>query len=299
MVTNSRNIMPYCYNCGKEVAEEDLYCPKCGAALRQGPGETTTEPINIGYPEAENPGLEISVAVAGYIKAEPGGDKLIEGTIEYSIPEWRPETTKTRDTVAVRQLERNGWRALDNPVNDWNIKLGTARPYRLMVKAGVGRGTWSLGGIPLTGLDVDTGVSQSQIGFDAPNPQTMQVMRIQTGVGETKLTGLLNAGFREMRLSGGVGEVKMEFTGSKPRQDAHVKIDGGVGAFDIKIDESIPAVFYVSGLTGVTTRGGIVKMRGGFGRGEYATEAYERESGPALMFDIGLGIGGVTLSTTR
>jgi hypothetical protein len=297
MVTNSRCVMPYCHNCGKIVDDEDLYCPKCGAALKQGSEELITEALNVGYPEAENPELEISVAVAGYVKAEPGGDKLIEGTIQYNIPEWRPEITQTRDTVAVRQLERYNWRAWDNPVNDWDIKLGTAKPYRLRVKAGVGRGTWGLGGVPLTGLNIDTGVSQSRISFDAPNPQTMDVLRLQTGVGETQLTGLLNARFREMRLSGGVGEVKLAFTGSKPEQDTHIKIDGGVGAFDVKISQTVPAIFYVSGLTGVSTRGEVVKRRGGFGRGEYATEAFERGGKPVLVFDIGLGVGGVTLST--
>jgi hypothetical protein len=297
MVTHSRYVMSYCHNCGKMVDEDDQYCSKCGAALKQGSGDLATEAISIGYPEAENPELEISVAVAGYIKAEPDGEKLIEGTIEYNLPEWRPEITQTRDTVAIRQLERYSWRAWDNPVNDWDIKLGAAKPYRLRVKAGVGRGTWSLGGLPLTGLSFDTGVSQSQISFDAPNPHTMNVLRIQTGVGETRLTGLLNARFREMKLSGGVGEVKMDFTGSKPEQDTHIKIDGGVGAFDVKLDKVIPAVFYVSGLTGVTTRGGVVKRRGGFGRGEYATEALESKGGPKLVFDISLGVGGVTLST--
>lgn len=289
--------MPYCANCGREVAEEDRYCSNCGAALKRGGGELTTEPISIGYPEEENPELEISVAVASYVKAEPGLDKLIEGTIRYNVPEWRPEITRTRNAVTIRQLEHYSWRALGNPVNDWDIKLGTAKPYRLRVKAGVGRGTWSLGGLPLTGLDVDTGVSQSRISFDAPNPVTMDVMRIQTGVGETQLTGLLDARFREMRLSGGVGEVKLEFTGPKPEQDTHVRIEGGVGAFQVKLDQDVPAVFHVSGLTGVTTRGGVVKRRGGFGGGEYSTEAYEAEAGPKLVFDISLGVGGVTLST--
>jgi len=297
MVTHSRCVMPYCHNCGKNVDDEDQYCPKCGAALKPSSGELAAETISIGYPEADNPELEISVAVAGYIKAEPGGDKLVEGTIEYNLPEWKPEVTQTRDTVAIRQLERYSWRAWDNPVNDWNIRLGAAKPYRLRVKAGVGRGTWSLGGLPLTSLHIDTGVSQSQISFDAPNPHVMQVMRIQTGVGETRFSGLLNARFREMRLSGGVGEVKLDFTGPKPEQDTNIKIDGGVGAFDLKIDPTLPAVFYVTGLTGVTTRGGVVKRRGGFGRGEYATEAFESSGGPKLVFDISMGIGGVTLST--
>ena len=39
--------MPYCYKCGSEVKEENVFCPKCGTALKAG------EPRPIGYYRGE------------------------------------------------------------------------------------------------------------------------------------------------------------------------------------------------------------------------------------------------------
>ncbi len=290
--------MPYCPNCGSEVGEDDRFCSECGASLKEKKGVLVTEELSIPFPEADNPLLELSVAVAGNITAGPGDEKLLEGTISYDVPEWKPEITQTENRVTVKQLSRVTWQAFESPVNDWNITMGKAKPFRLRVKTGVMRGEWDLGGLPLKGLDVETGVSQNRLGFSEPNPETVNMVSIQTGVGETRLTGLLNANFREMKVGGGVGEVRLDFTGAELKEDANVRIEGGVGSFDITVDKDTRALFKVGGLTHVNALGKIYKVKGGFGRSEYANDAYEEEEGPLLEFNITLGVGGITLRTT-
>jgi hypothetical protein len=290
--------MPYCPKCGSEVGEADRFCSGCGAPLREEKGVLVTEELDIPFPEANDPLLEISIAVAGNIAAGPGDEKLLEGTISYDVPEWKPEITQTENRVAVKQRSSVTWQAFESPINDWEIKMGKAKPFRLRVKTGVMRGEWDLGGIPLTGLDVETGVSQNKLGFSEPNPETLNTVSIQTGVGETRLTGLLNARFREMRVGGGVGEVKLDFTGAELEEDANVRVEGGVGGFHITVDKETRALFKVSGLTHVNALGRIYKVRGGLGRSEYANEAYDDLEGPILEFNITLGLGGITLRAT-
>lgn len=289
--------MPYCPKCGSEVGEADRFCPECGTSLREKKGVLVTEELSIPFPEADNPLLELTVAVAGNITAGPGEDKLLEGTISYDVPEWRPEVTQTENRVAVKQRSSVTWQAFESPINDWEIKIGKAKPFRLRVRTGVMRGEWELGGLPLTGLDVETGVSQNKLSFSEP-VFTVNTISIQTGVGETRLTGLLNARFREMRVSGGVGDVRLGFTGAELVEDANVRMEGGVGGFNITVDKDTRALFKVSGLTHVNALGKIYKVKGGFGRSEYANDAYDDQEGPILEFDITLGLGGITLRTT-
>lgn len=290
--------MQYCPKCGSEVGEADRFCPECGTSLREKKDVLVTEELSIPFPEADNPLLELTVAVAGNITAGPGEDKLLEGTISYDVPEWRPEITQTENRVAVKQRSSVTWQAFESPINDWEIKMGKAKPFRLRVRTGVMRGEWELGGLPLTGLDVETGVSQNKLSFSEPNPETVNTVSIQTGVGETRLTGLLNARFREMRVGGGVGDVRLGFTGTELEEDANVRMEGGVGGFNITMDKDTRALFKVSGLTHVNALGKIYKVKGGFGRSEYANDAYDDQEGPIIEFNITLGLGGITLRTT-
>lgn len=288
--------MPFCPRCGEKVSEDSLYCSQCGHALKEKRGRLEVEELDIPFPEADVPELELSIGVAGYLSVEPGQEKMVEGTIEYDVPAWRPEITKTESRVIIKQHEkitRNVW---DNPKNDWKIKLGTSKPYGLKLKTGISRGYWKLGSIPLKKLSIETGVSQNKLDFHEPNPETMEHMRIQTGVGETTITGLLNAGFHEMRLDAGVGEVNLSFTGNKLGRDTRVRLEGGIGGLNINVAEGLPVLFEISGLSSVSTRGNIHKVSGGFGNAVYSSVAYDHGEKPALYIRIGLGIGGVKLS---
>ena len=287
--------MPYCQKCGKEVNPDDVYCPKCGAPLKEVRRGVITEELDVPFPDAENPELQLTIGVAGYMKINPGEDKLVQGTITYDVPEWRPEVNQTPSHVSIKQRETITRSVWGSPRNDWDVKLGSAKPYRLMIKTAVGRGLLNLGALPLTDLYVDTSVSQNRINFQEPNPQTINMLRVKTGVGETTITGLLNANFKEMRLDGGVGSVKLGFTGEGLRHSATVRVEGGVGELDIRLKEGIPAIFEIDGFTTVNTQGRVFKESGGFGNSVYVTDNYQEAGEPALRFRVSLGLGGVSL----
>ncbi|MFA9436595.1 MAG: zinc ribbon domain-containing protein, partial [Candidatus Bathyarchaeota archaeon] len=72
--------MSFCAKCGKEHTEEDIYCSRCGASLKER-GDAISEVIDIGYPETENPQLELVIPVSGRLELQSGGEKLVDGTI--------------------------------------------------------------------------------------------------------------------------------------------------------------------------------------------------------------------------
>ncbi len=287
--------MTFCAKCGKDHADEDLFCSQCGTSLKER-GDAMTEVVELEYPESDTTLLDLIIPVSGKLEVRPGGEKLVDGAILYDIPEWKPVISVGSDRIQVKQDERWLNTHWDSPKNDWDLNIGTVKPFQFKVRTGVSRSNMSLGGVPLTKFTMNTGVGTCNIWFDKENPEAMQLLRVQSGVGQTDVQDILNANPREVKVSGGVGEVRLGFTGKKPEQDIHARIEGGVGGFEISISENVPAIIKVNGLTGVDLRGKIRTTRRNFGSGVYETESYS-EGGPALDIRVSLGIGGLTLRT--
>lgn len=287
--------MSFCAKCGKEYTDEDIYCSRCGAPLKDR-GDAVTEIIDIEYPESENPQLELVIPVSGRLELQPGGEKLVDGTITYDILEWKPLITEESDGVQIKQDEQWLHTHWNSPRNDWSLNLGTAKPYRLKVKTGVSRGRISLGGLPLTALHIRAGVGDCIIRFEESNPESMQLLRIESGVGQTDVVGLLNANAREIKVGGGVGQVKLEFRGKSPKYDTPVRVEAGVGGFELIIDKDVSSVIRVNGLAGIDLHGTVRTRSRSFGSGVYETEAYTNE-GPTLDIRVSMGLGGLTIRT--
>jgi hypothetical protein len=289
-------VMPYCHNCGNELKDEDLFCPKCGTPQREPGEEMYVEKIDVDYPESDNPLLELYVALSRHLEISPGTGKLVEGTIEYDDSDLLPMVNKTKDTVTISQQDKYLTHRWSVPRNKWKLTLGTAKPYRIKVKTGVMQGELDLGGLPITDLNIETGVGENKVNFDEKNPVTMERMKIQTGMGDIRLNGLLNARFKDMRIDGGVGQLTLNFSGEPPTETVNLRIESGIGALVIEIPEDVPAIFKISGLTSIGTPSSIKALERRFGRGVYITPKYE-ETKPSMDFDISLGIGGITLRT--
>jgi len=143
--------MPYCYNCGKEVSEEDSFCPRCGAPQREGAraGVMTYE-VDVPYPDTPSARLEIVVGAPGRVSVEGGAGRFVEGTIEYDVPEWEPEVEAEGGRVKIAQLERVWDRSIlrVRPENRWGLRIGGEKPFSLGIKSSVGGGGGSSGASP-------------------------------------------------------------------------------------------------------------------------------------------------------
>jgi len=242
------------------------------------------------------------VRSAGRINVSGGAsDKFVEGTVEYDDSELAPVVRVQGDRVRIVQEERFVVRVRSNPVNRWDLNLGDGKPFSMDVKCGVSMGDWDLGGLPLTDLTLQAGVSNNSLSFDAPNPEALRLLKLSAGAGDLEAGGLLNANFDRMKVEGGVGEVRLGFTGKSLDRNARVDIGGGVGSFRITVDETVPTRVSVEGLASVSAHGGFLQTRSrGFPLGGvYTNDAYEKSKEPSLRIDIRMGVGSVSLDTTR
>ena len=257
--------------------------------------------VRVPYPSSATNSLEIVIGAPGQVKVGGGATEgFVTGTVEYDRQLWAPKVEERAGTVRIVQAERFEDRfdfSLDT-VNRWNLQLGSERPFDMLVRCGVNQGRWDLGGIPLTDLRIETGVSENTFTFDAVNPQVMKRLDLRCGVASVELDGLLNANFERMDVKGGVGSVTLRFTGESLKRNTRLKIEGGVGQFSVVVAKGVPARADVTGLAGVNNRGDFKQLKAGslFG-GSYETPDYATATGPRLTVDITAGISGISLET--
>lgn len=120
------------------------------------------------------------------------------------------------------------------------LELGLSRtvPTDLEMSIGAAEAALRLGGIPLTSLALETGASETELAFDRPNPASMEELRIEAGAASLRTRGLGNARFGELRVQGGVGDLRLDFTGDWTR-DATARVDVGLGSLRIVVPEDL------------------------------------------------------------
>ena len=107
----------------------------------------------------------------------------------------------------------------------WRIYLPGDTPTELSMKLGATQAVIDLSGVPITNLDLDCGLSRTDLRFDRRNPVEMRELNIDAGLSEFRADGLGNARFRRFSFDGGAGRFALDFTGDDLASDAVAEID--------------------------------------------------------------------------
>jgi hypothetical protein len=249
-------------------------------------GPTQTFTVSEPLPDTKSATDVMLTMTAGEFNLSGGGDGLVEGTIRYNVPDWKPATTSSAGSFSLDQGQANtdGFPS-DDVVNQWNIKLGNA-PMNLVVKAGAYKGDFDLSGVPLTNLEINDGASDSNVVFSSLNPSEMDTFSYRSGAAQVKLSGLANANFRNLDFTGGAGDYTLDFSGELQR-DATVSVDAGVGSVKIIVPANTAAnVVVTNGVGNVDVSGTWASSNNG-----YSTNG----SGKTLTIMVKLGVGSLEL----
>ena len=251
------------------------------------PQPEVTEDIKAEYPDAEEINLKLRFG-AGDFTLNPGADILVDGTATYNYDELKPEVTTDGGDVEVRVGDGNLniFPNLNNLKNEWDLKLGD-QPMNLSIESGAYDGTFELGGLSLTRLDVKDGASNVELAFSEPNPVEMSTFTYNTGASDVKITGLANANFSFFDFSSGAGDYTLDFSGELQR-DATVKVETGLSNFIIIVPEGVDAV--------VTVQGGLSNVSAGPGWERSGSDYVQKGEGPTITFVIEMGAGNLTLA---
>ncbi len=142
-----------------------------------------------------------------------------------------------------------------------NLGLSPDVPTDLRMKVGAALSVVDLGGVPLTGLVYQTGASDTELAFGSVNPASMERLELAVGVAEFTATGLGNARFDELEFTGGLGDVRLDFTGEWSA-DASATIEMGLGSLTLVVPPDLGVRINKKGFLASLDAPGFTKVDG-------------------------------------
>jgi hypothetical protein len=119
-----------------------------------------------------------------------------------------------------------------------DLALGTEVPIDLNLQFGAAEARMELGGMRLSRASIKTGASKTVINVSSPNPQVCRSLEIEVGAAQLEANSLGNLHLEQLKLSGGVGEVLLDFTGAW-ETDLKADIEMGLGSLTLRVPRGL------------------------------------------------------------
>lgn len=225
---------------------------------------------------------------AGPLNLTPGAIGLLDVSIRYNVEKWKPVFEQQQNGYFIRQEDAFNFTGVPTETvrNTWDVKCNSEIPFDLKVEAGAYKGRYDFSGLRLQNLEITEGGSDSQIIFNALNPESMDKLVFRTGASNVEFYGLANANFSEMSFLGGAGNYTFDFSGEL-QKSVVVSIKSAVSAIKIVIPE---------GMTAQIENHGNLKNIQSEGVWSVVDDTWTSSgSGPVLLIDLYLSLGSVTL----
>ena len=254
---------------------------------RSQPIPEVIEEIQIPYPDSEEVNLKLSFG-AGEMILSPGTSELVDGTATYNYEEFKPGFITDEGNIEINMGEEdfNLFPAFDEIENTWDFELGD-QPVNLEIDSGAYKGTFELGGLSLTNLDISDGAADVKVSFSELNQVEMTEFRYSTGASNVRLEGLANANFSVLDFSSGAGDYTLDFSGELQR-DATATISSGLSNVIVVIPEGVHAI--------VTVEGGALNVNADSNWSQHGSVYEQDGEGPTLTIFVDMGAGNLTLT---
>jgi hypothetical protein len=179
---------------------------------------------------------------AGRLTVRPAtGNLLYRMEVRYDQERTRPVTEYDRAAgrlrLGVEGTRRRGMRGLREGGRA-TFALSPRVASELHLAFGAGEADVELGGLALTGLQVETGASETRIAFSSPNRTSMRTLKLEAGAASLRATGLGNARADRIEFEGGVGEATLDFGGTWTRS-ATAAVEMGLGSLTLRLPRDV------------------------------------------------------------
>ncbi len=202
-----------------------------------------SDPLTIDRGSAEYANVELDMG-AGEMNLTGGSDKLIDGTFEYNVPDWKPIVKSvvngSHATVTIRQPEHV--RISGNKRYAWNLRLSDAALLDLAIHCGAGQARLDVGSVRLRSIEVHMGAGQVDLDLRGKPAHDYEV-KINGGVGQATINLPEGVGIWA-EAKGGIGSINvsgLEKRGDhwenglydKAKINVRVQVHGGIGEIRI------------------------------------------------------------------
>ncbi len=206
-------------------------------------GPLREEPVSVDLAGAQRADVELDLG-AGELAVHGGAQKLVEGTFEYNVPDWKPmmhtSSNGSHATVTIKQPDHV--RLGGNQRYAWNLALNNKVLFDLTLNCGAGQARLNLGDLDLRSVNVHIGVGQVDLDLEG-HPTRDYEVNISGGIGQATVHLPQDVGIRA-EAHGGIGSINV--SGLEKRGDHYenslydnakvnvrLKVDGGIGEIRI------------------------------------------------------------------
>ncbi len=150
----------------------------------------------------------------------------------------------------------------DYEAGNLRVDLSSATPLALSMKFGAVEAELELGGLRLQRLLLETGASDTRVKFSEPNPDVAEHCTFKAAAAAFRVTGLGNSGCRSITVSGGIGDIDLDFSGAWSH-DASADINVGFGGIEIRVPAELGVRVERSTFLMSFDAAGFIKQEGG------------------------------------
>ena len=185
------------------------------------------------------PSLEVNVEYgAGNLTIGPAaGNSLYKATLRYDANSFKPVTQYADGRLRVG-VEGGSIKGRNMKSGRLDLTLGNRVPLDLDLKFGAVRANVELGGLRIRALHIATGASETDLSVRTLNPERCSNVDFEVGAAEFTASGLGNLNCEHIKMSGGVGDVTLDFNGAW-RIDSSVDIDMGLGSLTLRVPRGL------------------------------------------------------------
>jgi hypothetical protein len=245
--------------------------------------------------------LEVILNVdAGEVTVEPGESHAAVVSMDYDKEECRPDIDmNAKDNRLEVRLDKKHWFRWhhDNGNKDdtrVHLTLPADADIRLDCRVKAGETTLRLGGLRIKELSVETWAGETEIGFDRPNPIVMDFLDVEAKIGEFRLSQLGNARFQRAIISGGIGEMHADFSGSIV-PDSKARINLTIGEASVILPDHAGSRLEIGGSLNFLSKKNIEHTLHRRGRAWYS-DGYDQDRDRFSLF-IKPGLGELNVET--
>lgn len=195
---------------------------------------------------------------AGRFEVQPASaETLYRANLRYDSEVFRP-VSHYRDGELRIGVDGGNIRGRNLKSGHLQLRLGPTVPLDLNLKFGASEADIELGGLRIQSARISTGASKTDLRVSQANPDVCEFVELEVGAAQFTATGLGNLHAQRLKLSGGVGEVVLDFTGDW-RTDMSADISMGLGALTLRVPRGVGVRVHKEGLLAGFDSQGLIK----------------------------------------
>ncbi len=233
--------------------------------------------------------VQIELGLAEVIVRPCSDDNLAILNAEYDPEHVEPffevERKGDKAYVQIGMDDRKEWKKRKDSDDLFDVQLSTVPEMLIKCEVGLGDNAFDLTGMKIKKLDMEAGLSETEIVLREANPVRVGKIKIESGLGEFNTDHLGYLRFDTMEFEGGLGSAKLDLRGYEGEGELYAAV--GLGSIEIILPKNVGVrLMYEQNFLSDVDADGFVKV----GKGRYESKDYESKKDKLhLELEIGLG----------